>query len=47
MRGYQLKKAWDELWLVENIDYWINVNNWKTWYRDEEVANKIAKLIKQ
>jgi hypothetical protein len=46
MRGYQLKKAWDELWLVENIDYGINVNNWTTWYRDEETAAKIAELIR-
>lgn len=41
-----LKRVWDEFWLVENIDYWIDVNKWISWYRDEETALKIAEVLK-
>lgn len=47
MKADLLKKAWDQIGLVQNIDYWIDVNKWTTWYRDDETQRKIFQILKK
>lgn len=35
----------EELWLQAGIDFWNDVQTGKTWFRDQETADKVFALL--